>query len=68
MTIWPYIGFMSKQLILSAALSFVAMAGFALFSAPVTAHTTNGAPALFGAKADAAVKLPSLGALLPSLR
>ena len=59
---------MSKQLTFSAALSVLAMVGAALFGAHETGHAAGGAAALFGAKADAGLTLPSLGALLPSLR
>ncbi len=59
---------MSKQLAVSAALSVLAMAGFALGIAPAMGTGDSSATAHFGAKAVTSGKLPSLPAILPSLR
>ena len=59
---------MSKQLTFSAAFSVLAMVGSLLFGVPETGHAAGGAAAILGAKADAGLTLPSLGALLPGLR
>jgi hypothetical protein len=59
---------MSKQLILSAALSVIAMAGAALFSVPGIAAPLGSAAALIEVKASAEAALPALGTLLPGLR
>ena len=59
---------MSKQLILSATLSVLAMTGTALLSTPGVAAGTNGAAPLVQAKASVEAALPALGTLLPGLR
>jgi hypothetical protein len=58
---------MSKQLALSAALSVLAMVGFAFFAAPAATADATSTQSLFSASAPASV-VPSLGTLLPGLR
>ena len=59
---------MSKQLILSAALSVLAMTGAALLGTPGIAAAHGDDAAGFSAKASIDSAVPSLGTLLPGLR
>lgn len=58
---------MSKQLALSAALSVLAMAGFAFLAVPAAAGNAASAPSPFSISAPGNV-VPSIGTLLPGLR
>jgi hypothetical protein len=59
---------MSKQLILSATLSVLAMTGAALLSTPGVAAEAGAAAPLVQAKASVNAALPALGALLPAIK
>ena len=58
---------MSKQLTLSAALSVLAMAGYAFLVVPASASDAASPASPFTAKAPASI-VPSLGTLLPAIR
>ena len=59
---------MSKQLILSATLSVLAMTGAALLATPGVAADHSGSTPLIEAKASIDAALPSLSKFLPAIR
>jgi hypothetical protein len=59
---------MSKQLILSATLSVLAMTGVALLSTPGIAAIHGDSAPLISAKASIDAELLSLGTLLPGIK